>query len=146
MNMVDEYIYDRNYTEKAVLTGACALARNGLTTTSLQHLDIQTSHKELDGLYTVPCSFHYNNAIDMEYQLTKSESNSLLLLPSKERALVECIKHLDWCDEGILIEALKSYLQWFRDDEKLYECAKHFGVEKDTIDYWINEALTDEEV
>lgn len=144
--MADEFLYDKFYTKRAVLTGVCALARNGLVYANANHLEIQTGEKQLDGLHTVPCNFYYNGDIDWEYELTESPSNSSLLLPSKERAIVECIKHLDWCDEGILIEALKSYLMWFRDDDKLYKCADHFGVSRDTIDYWINEALTDEEV
>lgn len=143
--MLEPYIYDNNYTKIAVLTGACALTRNGLTTGSLQHLDIQTDIESLDGAQTIPCSFHYNAVIDYVYELTPSRSNSLLLLPSKERALIETLAHLNWCDEGILIEALKSYLLWFRDDKKLYSCAEHFGVSKETVDYWINEALNDED-
>ena len=51
-----------------------------------------------------------------------------------------------WADEGILIEALHTYLDYFRDDEKLYACADHFGVSRNTIDYWIQETLEDEEV
>lgn len=144
--MADEYLYDAFYTKRAVLTGTCALARDGLVYANSQHLEMQTDEIQLKDLRTVPCNFFYNKDIDWEYELTESPSNHLLLLPSKERALVECIKHPNWCDEGILIEALKSYLMWFRDDEKLYKCADHFGVVRDVIDYWINEALTDEEV
>lgn len=32
------------------------------------------------------------------------------------------------------------------DDDRLYACANHFGVSRETVNYWINEALTDEEV
>lgn len=144
--MEEEFLYDKFYTKKSVITGTCALARNGLVYANATHLDLQTNEIQLDGLHTVPCNFYYNGNIDWNYEITEMQSNSKLLLPSKERALVECIKHLDWCDEGILIEALKTYLMWFRDDEKLYKCADHFGVARDTVDYWINEALTDEEV
>lgn len=144
--MKEFYPYDNNYTEKSVITGACALARAGLTTGSLKHLDLQTDIKDLDGLQTIPCSFHFNASIDYDYALSPSKSNHVLLQPTKERALVESIKHLDWVDEGILIEALHTYLDYFRDDEKLYACANHFGVSRDTIDYWIQETLEDEEV
>ena len=136
MRMNDFYKFDRNYTEKSVLTGACALARAGL----------QTSIKSLDGLRTLPCNFYYNSNIDYVYELSPGQVNPLLLQPSKERAIVENIAHLDWIDEGILIEALQSYLLWFRNDEKLYKCADHFNVPRETIDYWIREAEEDEEV
>lgn len=144
--MEEEFLYDQFYTKKAVITGVCALARNGLVYANATHLDLQTDELRLDKLHTVPCNFFYNANIDWNYDLSKSESNPLLLLPSKERAIIECIQHISWCDEGILIEALKTYLMWFRDDKKLYACADHFAVPRDTVDYWINEALTDEEV
>lgn len=144
--MVGEYRFDKYYTESSVITGSCALTRCGLTSCNAEHLDLQTTIQSLDGLKFVPCNFFYCADIDYAYEVSESPTNPVLLQPSKERALVECIKHLDWCDEGILIEALKSYLLWFRDDEKLYVCAEHFNVGRDTIDYWINEALTDEDV
>ncbi len=146
MRMNDFYKFDQNYTEKSVITGACALARAGLTTTSTNHLDLQTSIKSLDGLRTLPCNFYYNGNIDYVYELSPGQVNPLLLQPSKERAIVENIAHLDWIDEGILIEALQNYLLWFRNDEKLYKCADHFNVPRETIDYWIREAEEDEEV
>ena len=80
------------------------------------------------------------------YELSPGQVNPLLLQPSKERAIVENIAHLDWIDEGILIEAMQNYLLWFRNDEKLYKCADHFNVSREAIDYWIREAEEDEEV
>lgn len=143
--MVDVFLYDLNYTEKAVITGACSLARNGLIYANVNHLDLQTSKKSLDTLQTIPCSFYYNDNIDWDYELTESQSNSYLLLPSAERAIVECIKHIDWIDEGLLIEALKDYLWRFWDErkDKLYAAANHFDVSKDIINYWLNEARND---
>ena len=83
----------------------------------------------------IPCNFYYNSNIDYVYELSPGQVNPLLLQPSKERAIVENIAHLDWIDEGILIEAMQSYLLWFRNDEKLYKCADHFNVSRETIDY-----------
>ena len=100
---------------------------------------MQTSIKSLDGLRTLPCNFYYNSNIDYVYELSPGQVNPLLLQPSKERAIVEN-------DEGILIEAMQNYLLWFRNDEKLYKCADHFNVSRETIDYWIREAEEDEEV
>lgn len=140
-------MYEYLITEgKHVLCGPCALARAGLVTYSTELLYLQTPYRELDGVSTIYITYWFVETIDYDYCLECVAGNTHLLQPSKERAIVEYMVCSNWCDEGILIEALKSYLQWFRDDEKLYECANHFGVEKDTIDYWINEALTDEEV
>lgn len=146
--MVDEFPYDSFYTEKAVITGICALARNGLIYANAAHLELQTEYKNLDNLCTIACSFHFVHKIDWYYELEPSLSNPLLLLPSAERSLIECIAHIDWVDEGFLIEALQDYNSRFLPNnyKKLYACADHFGVPRETADYWINEALTDEEV
>ena len=140
--MYDFLVTDKEY----VLCGPCALARAGLVTYSTELLYLQTSYKELDGVCTIYITYWFYDDIDTQYCVTPGDENPLILHPSKERAIIEYLKCKRWCDEGILIEALKSYLLWFRDDDKLYKCADHFGVSRDTIDYWINEALTDEEV
>ena len=88
----------------------------------------------------------HNENIDYEYKVHPSNTDQLILVPSKERALVEYIKNEKWCDEGILIEAMKTYLMWFRNDTELKEVADHFGLDWNTIEYWIKEALEDEEV
>ena len=81
--------------------------------------------------------------IDYKYELRPSKENPLLLIPSKERAIAECIKYLDYMDEGELIEALKEYLDRFWDD-RIYEVGEHFGVSKEILDYWFEEAKNDE--
>lgn len=138
--------YDDLVTEKKVLCGPCALARAGLCTYSTVLLFLETAYKEIDGICAACITYWYYPNIDYEYELTPGEKNPLILHPSKERAIVEFIMRDKAADEGILIEALKSYLLWFRNDEKLYKCAEHFGVSKETIDYWIKEAEEDEEV
>ena len=64
----------------------------------------------------------------------------MLLLPSKERAVVECIKHLDWIDEGLLIEGIQNYISNFWDKKLLYEAAAHFNLPEDELEYWLEEA------
>ena len=140
-------LYDHLVTDgKYVLCGPCALARAGLVTYSKELLFLQTKYKELDGVCTIYITYWFYSRIDYDYCVSPSAGNPLILQPSKERAVIEYLKNEKWCDEGILIEALKTYLMWFWDDKKLYECADHFGVARDTVDYWLNEALTDEEV
>lgn len=138
--------YDYLVTEKHVLCGPCALARAGLTTYSTDLLFLETPYKRINGVSTVCITYWYYAKIDYNYCVTPGKVNPYILHPSKERAIIEYMSAKKWCDEGILIEALKTYLMWFRDDKKLYACADHFAVPRDTVDYWINEALTDEEV
>jgi hypothetical protein len=138
--------YDDLVTEKRVLCGPCALARAGLCTYSTVLLFLETPYKEIDGICAACITYWYYPNIDYEYELTPTDNNPLILQPSKERALVEFIMYSKAADEGILIEALQNYLLWFRNDEKLYKCADHFNVPRETIDYWIREAEEDEEV
>ena len=138
-------MFDSLIIEKRVICGPCALARAGLITYSTELLFLQTPFIEVDGVCTVYVTYYYYDNIDYEHWVYPSKSNPLLLQPTKERAIVDYIRNEKWCDEGILIEALKSYLMWFRNDKELYEVADFFGVTREIIDYWINEALTDEE-
>ena len=68
------------------------------------------------------------------------KTNRYLHEPTKERALVETIKFHDYFNEGILIEALQNYIRNVEDFSLLYEVAEYFGVSRDDVDYWINEA------
>lgn len=145
-NLEDEYIYDKEIKERRVICAHCALARVGLTTFSPVHLDLWTKYPSIDGVDAAIVRYLYNPNIDYEYELTPMNTNPLLLLPSKERALVEFIKCEKWCDEGILIESLKTYLNWFYNEKHLYEVAAYFQLPKETLDYWIKEALEDEEI
>lgn len=140
------FIFDKEFTATYVITGACSLARCGLIMLSTTHLDLQTTIKDLDHFHTNVFTYYYNPHIDYEYEVTPSPTNYYLLKPSKERALVECILHLDWIDEGLLIEGLQTYIDQFYDENKLMQVAEHFHLDKNTLEYWINEAREDYEV
>ena len=136
--------YDSLVTEKHVICGSCALARTGLVVFNANNLALFTTYAEFDKFSASAVIYYYNPDIDYEYEVTPSQTNPLLLRPSKERAIVECIKFIDNVDEGLLIEALKNYLSYFWDD-KIYEVADHFGVSRETLDYWLQEAREDED-
>lgn len=139
--------YDCIVTSKIVLCGCCALVRNGLISwDGGLHLDMYTEIESLHKFNMVYAMYFYTKKIDYEYCVSPSSTNPLILVPTKERALIEYIRDDYLCDEGILIEALKSYLMWFRNDELLKEAAEHFGVAWETVLYWIHEAETDEEI
>lgn len=144
--MEDAYNYDKEFNDhKYVITGACAFARLGLVHGNPYHLDLQTAFPELDNLNTIIFAYHYNPNIDFSYQLCPSSTNNLLLLPSRERAIVEVLLHLDWCDEGILIEALRSYIDQFWNEEKLFAVADYFGLSREILNYWLEEARNAED-
>lgn len=144
MNM-DDYRYDCLVESKHVLCFSCALARNGLIYFNATNLTMFTTYKEIDKVNAAVVTYYYNPDIDYEYEVRESPTNPLILIPSKERTLVECIKYLDCVDEGLLVEGLNGYLDYFWDG-KIYKVADHFGVKRETIDYWLQEAREDCEV
>lgn len=148
MNQFDRCIYDKEIKTPHIICGQCAIARNGLTTQNYIHLDVYTTFRELDKLSLAVLTFHYKEKIDKEHYLRPMITNPNLLLPIPERAIVEYILDEELCDEGTLIEALKTYLGIPHrcSLELLYEVADFFGLQKDTLDDWILEAETDEEV
>lgn len=88
MKTFDDYIFDTKFTDHPyVITGACALARNGLIMASLSHLALQTKYELLDNVAILPVTYYYNPDIDYEYEVVPSRTNPLLLLPSKETCI-----------------------------------------------------------
>lgn len=147
MNIFD-LKYDKEVKSKHVIFGQCALARNGLTTQSTVVLTLLTDYKELDGIGTAVVTYYYKENIDYINYVHVMNTNSLLLLPTKERSIVEYIQCEKWCDEGTLIEALKTYQfsPAFTGKDKLYEVADFFGLARKELDYWLKEAREDYEV
>lgn len=139
--------YDILVQDTHVICNCCALARNGLTSYNSEHLDVFSDKSEkLGKVFSASIiTYYFNPNIDYEYDVKPLETNPLLLLPSRERAIVECIKWLDYVDEGVLIEALKDYLDYFW-DSRIYDVGNHFDVNKETLDYWFKEAREDEEI
>ena len=136
------------YTVKeiSVACGSYALAQNSLISFSTSILCVFTDSTILKNVTCTGFDYYYRNMeIDYEYEVEQSKENPLLLIPSKERAIVECIKWLEYVDEGELIEALKTYLDMYWDN-KIYEVGEHFGISKETLDYWFEEARNDKEI
>ena len=130
----------------SIACGSYALAQNSLLRFSPNILCVFTDSTILEKVTCTGFDYHYFNPdIDYKQELRPSKKNPLLLIPSKKRAIVECIKWLDYVDEGELIEALKEYLDRFWND-RIYEVGEHFGISKEILDYWFEEARNDEEI
>ena len=139
--------FDCIVTSRVVLCGCCALVRNGLINWDAgTHLDMYTEIKSMHRFRMVYATYFYTEKIDYEYCLRQSPTNPLILVPSRERALIEYIRDEYLCDEGILIEALKNYLDQFWDEAALKDAVDHFSVPWNTVQYWLHEAETDEEI
>lgn len=128
-----------------VACNSFALAVNGLVFASTEHIDLMTAFEELDGIDLVYLSYFYNAKIDKVYEVSVYPKDEHILIPSKERAIVEYIINQKWCDEGLLIEALRSYIDQFWDEEKLFTAADYFELSRDTLNYWLEEARNAED-
>lgn len=122
-----------------LVVGESALARNGLMYSG-NILCLYTPYQELDGVARFGIITECNHFEDGYFCKTIDRDN--LWLPSAERALVDTINFLEKnYIEGPLIESLQTYLSEHEDLSELYKVADFYNVPKESINYWINEAL-----
>lgn len=140
------FLWDSMVKDKRVLCSGCALARNGLVTQTPVYLEMFTDREKYDGFSLGVGRYLYNPDIDYVNYVCPMDSNRLILLPTKERAIVEYVKFEKWCDEGLLIEALKTYDEYKPDYDLLFFVADFFGVASGVMKQWIIEAREDMEV
>ena len=145
MSYDDYIIIDKEIKTPVVICGNCSLARNGLTYYSGKHLDLFTKYKELHNLNLAVITYYYNPNIDYTNFVRPMETNPNILLPSPERAIIECIKFIDFVSEDILLEAIQNYKLWYKSYDKLYPMADFYQVSKKDLDHWIYEAENDYE-
>lgn len=143
-------VFDSLIQSASVLAGACALYRTGLIYYSPHNLTIYTEKEWLDGVQISTMGFIYTPKIDYRKYTFNRAENPFIIIPEKERAIAEYIRHDRHCDEGYLIEALQSYLALVEQGkgsiDKLVTVGKEFGVQEETMRYWVKEAEEDTEV
>lgn len=124
-----------------ILAGDDALYHAGLTNQPVDTPMCWTEYEDIpSGIFAVFVYYYFNpSGKDTKYA-TPMKTNSFAYEPIKERAIVETIKFQEYFNEGILIEALQSYLGGAPNMDLLYEVADYFGVPRDDVDYWLNEA------
>ena len=133
--------------EKHILIGEQALYRCGLTTLILPVLQCSSGYLNSNGLSSPVVRWYFNPMYNQYFDTNPSPACPNILEPSQERALMESMVYHDYFDEGILIEAIKTYgFQHDNDWGKIYDLFKMKKFSTDIPDYWINEALNDYEV
>lgn len=128
-----------------ILTNVTALSYNGLIYSVGGFPYIATWRSQADGVRTLDKVFLYSKYFyDTTYMRQLSDG---IMLPTPERTIVEYVLNEKHCDEGLLIEALKSYNENGNANyQLLYEVAEHFKLSRDILDYWLKEAREDSEV
>lgn len=126
-------------------TGRTALVYSGLIQASDRVKDVATSNKNLDWCRAGRTRYIFNQTLD-DNTYTKLVDNGVHT-PIPERALIEWIINDHIIDEGTFIWAMQNYLN--SSDKNLpllYEVANHFGVSRETVDYWIKEAEEEDDM
>ena len=135
--------FAENRKDKTVLTGQSALAANGLIAGYFIFV-IQTDIKNLNGVSLGNIVFEYYHLWDMNNYLNEREKG--VYVPTPERAIIDCMVWQDENrDEGFLIEALQTYQEKHKVSD-LYECADHYLVPHEVVDYWWKEAEEEDDM
>lgn len=137
----DEFV--KNRKDNTLLVGSSALAANGLVSGYAGYF-VLTPVKPMDGVPLNNVVFEYYHFHD-DYSLREIQPR--LYVPSAERAIIDCMTWQEENkDEGFLIEALQTYQEQGHKVSDLYECADHYLVPYEVVDYWWKEAEEDTEM
>lgn len=143
MNSTTELL--SNYS--GIVTGITALVWNGICSMLPWYTELSSSNSVLNDIHIPLGRYVYKPYVDKENYLRPSSNNPKMLVPTVERAVVEYILDEEHCDEGILIEALKNYLWQYPEKlQELYKVAEFYGLARETLDYWLEEARTDDSI
>lgn len=139
--MFREFVKNRKVD--TLLVGSSALSANGLVSGYLGYF-VWTPVYGMDGVPLNNIVFEHLHVHD-DYQLR--EISPKLKVPSPERAIIDTmIWYKENGLEGFLIEALQTYQEQGHKPEDLYECADHYLVPHEVVDYWWNEALEESDM
>jgi len=139
-----EKVFPKLENKKYVMIGDSAMAWNGMSVTGKYTPDLITEYKEIDGL-RIAGLVNYFYAEDINYTdyLEPLKEWPNILIPTKERAIVENIKYnLCACDEGYFLDTLERYVNYKETYNRplLEEVARVLKVPIDKVDYWIEES------
>ena len=128
--------------KKHVLVGVSAFAHVGLTTCLSSVLQCSTLYTGIEGIHCPVVEWYFNPFADKNFEdTTPSPKSPNILIPTKERAIVEYMLLHEKFDEGILIEGLKDYDYLNNGDwSKVYALAPKYLLKSYYVDYWIKEA------
>lgn len=147
----DMYMPHHNDGNTHVLCAESALFRNGLSTQASCHLQMWTTEVILHDVHMPTYSLYYRYKLNKDIGVTPHTKYPWMLIPNKERALIDMISQKQFFNEGSLIEGLQEYLRFEDNPSKLYEMGERlslgidfFDATKEKIDYWIKEAEEDD--
>ena len=129
--------------EKWVLTGLTALSLSNATANELY---MPIVFCDSDKTYKISGIVWYigigKGNIDYENYVEPYKLSPNILIPTPERAIIECIKYNDRViDTGTLLEVILGYIESpYSDINLLYKVADFFSLDRKELDKWIQEA------
>lgn len=120
--------------------GPCALQRHGLVSWYYGMLYQTTPSPQRDGTQLTNSLLCYLPDIDADNEFIARSFRTLLgpmRLPTKERALVDYMRHLDVFELSYFVDGLHDYLEENGPD-LLLQVAEHYGVRKQ-MQKWIDD-------
>lgn len=120
--------------------GACALQRQGLVSWFLGQLFQTAPSERWHKSEVLNTMLWYLPDVDADPEFTERTVQTNfgpMRLPTKERALVDYMRHLDIFELSYFVDGLQDYLEEFG-SEKLLAVAEHYGV-RDEMGKWIAE-------
>lgn len=139
----DSYISTQASTQNFVCCGPTALTRAGLLTLIPGTVGCWTSNTRLHDIYAFYTHFFFNPYKDerIDWDLIPEKNAPNILVPTKERAILECIEFKDYFYEGYILEAVQNYKEWYDLDYDILRAnAERYHVSLDELDKWIKEA------
>lgn len=124
-----------------VLCGTLALMSVGSSVERASYPRLLMDKEEGNALHLYGVvGYYYTNDLKLDKYCKKIEGTTVYL-PIVERVIVECIKHdMIFIDEGVFCDSLERYQNGDSFNyELLLEVGAEFGVDSDTIDYWLEE-------
>ena len=120
--------------------GPCALQRHGLVSWYFGMLYQTAPDAKWDGRQITNSMLCYLPEIDADMSFIARTFRTLvgpMRLPTKERALVDYMRHLDIFELSYFVDGLHDYLEEYGSEE-LLAVAEHYGV-RDEMAKWIEE-------
>ena len=128
----------------SILVGTSALSHNGLGSAVSDFIQVTVNLPIFDNVKAGHWTYFYRPFLDsVNFLIERAVNGIVMKVPTKERALIDCMRDTSIVDEGQLCEAIVDYLEYKSNDgsiEKLYEVADFFNYPREQVDWWISEA------
>ena len=125
-----------------VLSGHSVFSYRGMSCSGSYMPFLYTENKMLDGVTFNPfVSYWYTDNQDVSNYVELLKGTNNIYLPTIERAIIEALRNDLRCTiEDYFYDDFSRYIEFDMDYKKLCEVADFYGLSREKLDYYINEA------